>query len=350
MILLLSCVVVWLGLGYVCGGYTYAYFQREFPAIAQERRDTHRRYALVDVFFGPIGLIISLCMKRRGICWNWINKPDLSPKGVGLSAATIRSAWSQLVAANIIPAPPTNNYKRYIDSGNMRDLPTEKSTEPIVGYRVWNLDREKGILKSCVINVEWPKRKAMVRDSLTNDRGIHAVKDKRRMISPDPVPTPWDPVGINPHYGLWNEYRADVAGSVYLWGEVQEHTEGYLAEFAYPKELFMPEDTDPCLVMMLEEHYGVPVTLREEFKKHNSNLDLSTLQQTYNALANSGFPPFTVTTAAALQNWNAINPYHFIQHSQFLLPPSSIGISGVGATPGPATTDTSEPNTSEASE
>jgi len=63
---------------------------------------------------------------------------------------------------------------------------------------------------------------------------------------------------------LFTTYAAHVAGSVYLWGEVKEYTEGYLAEFAYAKELWMPEDTDPVVIMRVEENYGVPVTFRSD--------------------------------------------------------------------------------------
>jgi hypothetical protein len=119
----------------------------------------------------------------------------------------------------------------------------EQSTVPFTGYRVWGLDREDGTLMSCTRRFIWPRRKPMVRDDIQNV-GIHAVKNDLR------VPT------------LFTEYVANVAGSVYLWGEVKEHTEGYLAEFAYPKELWMPEDTDPLVIMKVEENYGVPVELR----------------------------------------------------------------------------------------
>jgi hypothetical protein len=119
----------------------------------------------------------------------------------------------------------------------------EQSTVPFTGYRVWGLDREEGTLMSCTRRFIWPYRKPMVRDAIQNV-GIHAVKNDLR------VPT------------LFTEYAAHVAGSVYLWGEVKEYTEGYLAEFAYPKELWMPEDTDPLVIMKVEENYGVPVELR----------------------------------------------------------------------------------------
>lgn len=126
----------------------------------------------------------------------------------------------------------------------------EIATEPIVGYRVWML--EMGKLWSCAHKFEWPYRKAMRVDAIQS-KGIHAMKEGSCATT------------------LFREYGAQVAGAVYLWGKVQKCTEGYLAEFAYPKELWMPEDTDPTVVMKLEENYGVPVTLRREFRKPNLN-------------------------------------------------------------------------------
>jgi hypothetical protein len=121
----------------------------------------------------------------------------------------------------------------------------EQSTEPFTGYRVWGLDRENGTLISCTRRFTWPYCQPMVRDHI-HDAGIHAVKNDLSLLS------------------LFTTYAAHVAGSVYLWGEVKEYTEGYLAEFAYPKELWMPEDTDPVVIMRVEENYGVPVTFRSD--------------------------------------------------------------------------------------
>jgi hypothetical protein len=124
----------------------------------------------------------------------------------------------------------------------------KEQTSPILAYRVWRMDRAAGELWSCANRTVWPKRRRIVRDEIY-DAGIHAAKEASQTIQ------------------LWREYTGDAAGSVYLWGEVQEFTQGYTAEFAYPKELWMPEDTDPTLVLKLEDNYGVPVRLRAEFQK-----------------------------------------------------------------------------------
>lgn len=120
-----------------------------------------------------------------------------------------------------------------------------KSEVPIVGYRVWR--RESGYLVSITQAFRWPLRKPMVRD-VFQDMGIHAVKTVTAALDLAPA------------------YSVDVVGEVYLWGEVQEFTGGFLAEFAYPKRLFVPEDGDPTEVMKLEENYGVPVEMRSEIR------------------------------------------------------------------------------------
>lgn len=123
----------------------------------------------------------------------------------------------------------------------------EKLTEPIVGYRVWKLKR--GYLRSVSLDHhQWPLRKPMRKDEIDHE-GIHALKDAAKLRE------------------LMGLYAADIAGSVYLWGEVKEFTEGYLAEFAYPKQFWMPEDSDPTIVMQVEDNYGVPVVLRADISK-----------------------------------------------------------------------------------
>ena len=186
--------------------------------------------------------------------------------------------------------------------------------EPIVGYRVWKLKmldakidstptvfnpagmdvsiggRRTATLTSANQEAEWPFRKALERDEIRN-MGIHAVKDGSYVEH------------------LWHSYSADVAGSVYLWGEVKEHTQGYLAEFAYPKELWMPEETDPMLIMELEENYGVPVKLRADLVKHESmpiqQLPASACQGTYvyTAAANQAmyYPQISAAGYAQMQ-------------------------------------------------
>ena len=56
----------------------------------------------------------------------------------------------------------------------------------------------------------------------TSDAGIYAVKNYNQ----------YDDEG-------GRELMYDIAGSVYLWGEVIEYTRGYRAQYAYPKHLWI---------------------------------------------------------------------------------------------------------------
>lgn len=146
----------------------------------------------------------------------------------------------------------------------LKPIETIQSTTPIVGYRVWNLDRKDCKLVSCVKKYPWPLRRRLCRD-LFDNAGIHAVKNTYRLVGSDSLYAS----AFGSSEGLWREYDAEVAGSIYMWGEVKECSEGYLAEFAYPKQLWMPEDTDPTIILQLEENYGVPCDLSPHFKKND---------------------------------------------------------------------------------
>jgi len=140
------------------------------------------------------------------------------------------------------------------------ELPRFESTEPVVGYRVWKLDRQNCQLTSCVYQTRWPFRQKMTRGVEKLNVGIHAAKTELA-IHQGVRRSTYD---IFPPEGLWSDYKADVAGEISMWGEVKECQYGYLSEFAYPKTLWMPESTDPVIVMQLEENYGVPVSLKPE--------------------------------------------------------------------------------------
>jgi hypothetical protein len=142
-----------------------------------------------------------------------------------------------------------------------RPEPVETIIMPIVGYRVWEVDGAN-LLYSHLFNNHWPVRKKMVATCQfglgacwppTTESGIvqgffglHSgesyhrcgiyafkteaqlndylrdVEEKSRGFLPDMYAGPED----------------IVLGTVYLWGKVTECSNGYRAEFAYPKELY----------------------------------------------------------------------------------------------------------------
>ena len=131
-----------------------------------------------------------------------------------------------------------------------KEQPPIQTDQPIVGLRVWNVAIVGGLPKlvSVTMAMEWPYRKPLERDGI-KAMGIHAIKPGNEIVQ------------------LFNEYSAAVAGEVYLWGEVDEHEQGYLADFAYPKKLFLPSNFDAVKAMQLEDEYGVPCEFRSEFDK-----------------------------------------------------------------------------------
>lgn len=178
---------------------------------------------------------------------------------------------SAVVSGWTMPASQISNLRK-----EPKNIERSTSQEPIVGYRVWKL--KDGLLQSGVMPDLWPARQRMTRGikiDLTNRQvninpltgkttqdksiGIHATKTERAIF--EKVSPEFD---IFENTGLWDDYKAAVAGEVYLWGEVKECQYGWLAEFAYPKRLWLPKKADVLTLMQLEQNYGVPVETRPD--------------------------------------------------------------------------------------
>jgi hypothetical protein len=140
---------------------------------------------------------------------------------------------------------------------NSAPQPDPPESDPIVAYRCWKLvESSEGVpvLYSVVQDFCWlPFEPAHGEVDANPDDpnspenrhgGIYAYK------SPEQLATYWD---------------VDcIAGAVNLWGSVLEHDEGYRAEFAYPKELWVNKEFDATMILRLEEAYGVPVVIKED--------------------------------------------------------------------------------------
>jgi hypothetical protein len=71
-IFLLILIILWILCGIVAAGIHYAYFQRRFPSLANEMRERDILHAYSWAIYGPVGLIVSLCLSERlryGWCW-----------------------------------------------------------------------------------------------------------------------------------------------------------------------------------------------------------------------------------------------------------------------------------------
>jgi len=144
----------------------------------------------------------------------------------------------------------------------------QAETEPIIGYRAWKLiDGPEGIplLYSCSQGCCWPPYEPL--------QAVDAYEPASNpKYLPNGVTLPLSlsqsSVGIYAFnkQELAPSYFGDdhIMGEVYLWGEVIEHEEGYRAQFAYPKELWVKKDFDAAMIVRLEETYGVPVIIKED--------------------------------------------------------------------------------------
>lgn len=189
-----------------------------------------------------------------------------------------------------------SQYLQQLNDLRPRQIEKSQSDQPIVGLRVWKIIDVGGLpkLRSVYKETVWPYRKALERDVL-NDMGIHAVK-----VGVRSQPSAFDPLAVAGGMdvlSLFAKYEADIAGEVYLWGRVDEHTEGYLADFAYPKKLYPHADLDPVIAMQLEDEYGVPVEYRPEFAKvkkpsKEEMTAMAVIQQKQLAGLLSGLNPF----------------------------------------------------------
>lgn len=153
-----------------------------------------------------------------------------------------------------------NQYPSSLGSSGLeylsRPVPITDTRMPVIGWRWW---REKGgSLFSIVKNFsEWPKREPMVVDDPNwhldghGPNGIHAYLLKKQLYVEDAI-------------------GSNLAGSVFMWGRVCQHTGGFTAEYAYPRSFLVPPSMDPLKVMELEDGYGVKATMDEElFRPEN---------------------------------------------------------------------------------
>lgn len=125
--------------------------------------------------------------------------------------------------------------------------------EAFVGWRSWIV--EKGRLISLTSDVTWP-----VGDEL---RAKCAGTGHKAPFSRCACGV----YALKSYIGLRRSsyYPNDVWGQVALWGKVIEGEDGYRAEFAYPKTLFVPYTKMRWIEIL--SVYGVPVKLMNPYSK-----------------------------------------------------------------------------------
>jgi hypothetical protein len=127
-------------------------------------------------------------------------------------------------------------------------LPVERTAEPIIGWRAWNVidwtdekGRKSARLAALSISTGhgWPPLAPMVASCTVahaapqNDHtcGIWAVRSRAAAL---------EAVSTFKTLGTW------AIGRVTLWGDVVEHDDGWRAQFAYPFELEVYTDPKRC--------------------------------------------------------------------------------------------------------
>ena len=135
--------------------------------------------------------------------------------------------------------------------------PDPPETDPIVGYRSWKLvESSEGVpvLYSVVQDYCWLPFEPAHGEVNANPDDPNSADDRHGGIYA--FKSPQD---VHQYAGF-----AHISGEVNLWGFVLEHDEGYRAEFAYPKELWVNKEFDATMILRLEEAYGVPVVIKED--------------------------------------------------------------------------------------
>ncbi len=135
---------------------------------------------------------------------------------------------------------------------------------PIVGYRVWQWDAVG--LKS-LNNEPWLPGRALEAACKPSDLAAVLAKPRNQHDPPYERCT----CGIYAAKKLWHlpcigyPPLFEVHGEVYLWGKIWDHRLGYRAEYAYPKNIVLPQDMVPCNMCEVESRlkslipYGVDI-------------------------------------------------------------------------------------------
>lgn len=132
---------------------------------------------------------------------------------------------------------------------NSDPQPDPPETEPIVAFRCWKLDESREgvpVLYSVTQDFCWLPYEPAKGDLTVDGGGIYAFKSQQEAA-------------------IYLESDNYIMGEVNLWGGVLDHSNGYRAEFGYPKELWVNKDFDATMIVRLEETYGVPVVIKEDF-------------------------------------------------------------------------------------
>jgi len=128
---------------------------------------------------------------------------------------------------------------------------------PIVGYRVWQWDAAG--LRS-LNNEPWRPGQPMVAGCRASSVATHDPHDAPQANCTCGVYAAKNLEHL-PTTGYW---QYGIHGEVDLWGTVVEHELGWRAQFAYPKNLYLPPDALPFTLAKIQSRLKMLTTYRAE--------------------------------------------------------------------------------------
>lgn len=130
-------------------------------------------------------------------------------------------------------------------------------TEVMVGWRAWQIVMRAGVplVQSITGRLVWPARQRVE----AYCRKPHAVPFRGCMCGLYSAKTREHLMDLG--YNGYSDPNTRAIGTVSLWGKVIEGDQGWRAEFAYPREMYVAYEAYE-LAAGLQDAYGVPVRLQ----------------------------------------------------------------------------------------
>lgn len=149
------------------------------------------------------------------------------------------------------------------------DLVVPDYTDVMIGWRAWHVEERPGFAPQLLSmnSTRWEPREVMEAVCARHENdpkhgvptlscrcGLYSAKSREHLLS-------------MPYHYYDPDEGIVVIGEVNLWGRIVEGTQGWRAQYGYPRKLFLPFEGwrlfDP-----LSEAYGVPVELNNTLKRN----------------------------------------------------------------------------------
>lgn len=161
-----------------------------------------------------------------------------------------------------------------IESAVTGDIVVPDFTDVMVGWRAWKVVERPGFLpqlRSATKSAIWPGYEVFAAECNKHKNkpshqiptfkcqcGVYSAKSRAHLLT----------MGYNNYYDP--DEALTVIGEVNLWGHIVEGTQGWRAQFGYPRKLYVPFEAAVRILEPLEQAYGVPVKLQNTLKQEAS--------------------------------------------------------------------------------